>query len=155
MTGSKLRLRYKRLGVVCLVALGVGAVARPLLAEAAPFALVIKVVHGRMVGASVDPKLKKLARSLSALKFKSLTLKDEVRLELDIGSAGRMQLPDRHWMQVKARGATDEGKLRLEIHVEELEFVATVVIAQGATVVVRGPPFEDGTLVLVVSRPVK
>jgi len=123
-------------------------------AQAAPsHALDIKVIHATAGGEHVDPRIKKLAAELKTLKkFTAFALKDEATMELPLGSSGRMQLPGKQWMSVQAKAMTAQGKLRLEILVEKGKFKTIVAVAAGATVMVRGPSFEDGTLVLAVIR---
>lgn len=122
-------------------------------AAATPYPLEVKVVHGSHKGDTVDPKLGELAKTLTKkLKFTSLKLLDQAQFKLIPGSAGRMQLPNREWMHVTAKGMQGPN-LRVEIAVEKLEFKATVLIPAGATVAVRGPDFNGGTLILAVSRP--
>ena len=114
--------------------------------------LIVQVVHASQTGTHVHPKLKKLSEQLRPLKFTSLKLRDEAVLKLPVGSAGRMQLPGGEWMTVLPTNLSDAGKLRLVIEVKKLAFKTTVVVDAGATVVARGPAFEDGILVLSVTR---
>lgn len=116
----------------------------------------VKVILAQPKG-QVDPKLKELAKQLRALKFDSYQLKDEAKFSLELGSSGRMQLPGGEWMTIQALELVDDpkdgtGLLRTIIEVEKLEFKATVQIGAGATVVVRGPGFGKGTLILAVTR---
>ncbi len=142
-------LRISPFLVALAAALGLSVALR---AEPKTHELEILVVHGRTTGNQVDKRLKKLAKELEPLKFKSLKLADKATFKLALGSSGRMQLPGKEWMTVRALGLTPDGKLRVEIEVKKLEFKATVAIAAGARVAVRGPAFEDGTLILAVKR---
>ena len=120
---------------------------------AAKHELSVQVIYASADASAVDPKLEKLAKQLAALKFKSYRLKDQARFALEIGSSGRMQLPGGEWMELRALDVVaDEQMLRVVLAVKKLDFEATVSIAPGATVVVRGPPFEAGTLILAVTR---
>lgn len=124
----------------------------PRVAEAAPVKLNIKVIHAHNKGKKIDPKLKKLAKQFASLRFTAFELKDEASLNLEIGSSGSVQLPGEEWMKITTRSLED-NKLRLEFVVEKLKFKTTAVIAAGATLAVGGPPFEDGSLILAVTRP--
>jgi len=64
-----------------------------------------------------------------------------------------MQLPNGEWMVVKPLGLEADGKLKLELSAEKLKFKTTVAIGPGATLVVGGPPFDGGALIVAVSRP--
>ena len=122
-------------------------------AEAAPNRLSVQVILARKTDGPVDPKLQKLAQQLKKLKFKSFQLKDHAQFNLEIGASGRMQLPGGQWMNVSAKGLAKKGKmLRTDISVENAEFRTTVLISKGATVVVKGPPFKGGTLILAIKR---
>jgi hypothetical protein len=94
-----------------------------------------------------------MVKSFPKLGFNAYELKDEATLQLELGSAGRIQLPNREWMSVRAKQLTPDGKLRLELAVEELKFKTTVTITEGATLAVGGPSFGDGALILAITRP--
>ncbi len=116
--------------------------------------LSVRVIHGASGPVHIDPALTSLAKDLKLLKFTAYRLKDEATFKLAAGSSGRMQLPGSEWMQVQVVGPTDDGKhLRLLLAVEKLEFKAQVAVATGATLILRGPDFQGGTLILAVSRP--
>jgi len=118
-----------------------------------PQVLTTKIIHATKGAATIDPRLKDLAKELKPLEFTSYVLTDEADLTIELGSVGRMQLPGGEWMNVRAIGEVPgKGLLRVSIAVDKLEFKATVGIAEGATVVLRGPPFRDGTLVLALTR---
>jgi hypothetical protein len=121
-------------------------------AEAAPVKLEIKVIHAHNQGTEIDPKLVKLVKQFASLRFSSFQLKDEASFNLEIGASGRLQLPGGEWMRLNAKSLEAE-KLRLELAVKKLRFKSTVVIADGATLAVGGPAFEDGALILAVTRP--
>lgn len=118
--------------------------------------LTVKVIHATKSNAVVDPKLKELAKDLKELKelkFTSYRLEDEAKFELELQTSGRMQLPDGEWLTIRPTEVlAAKGMLRIIIEVEKLEFKATVAIARGATVVVPGPPFKNGRLLLAVTR---
>jgi hypothetical protein len=124
----------------------------PRAAEAAPVKLNIKVIHAHNKDKKIDPRLKKLAKQFASLRFTAFDLKDEANFNLEIGASGSMQLPGGEWMKINTK-ALWEDKLRLELVVDKLKFKSTVVIADGATLAVGGPAFDDGSLILAVSRP--
>jgi hypothetical protein len=144
-----MRRSIERLSLV--VATLLALVAAPARA-AEPVHLGIKVIHAHNRDATVDPKLKDLVKEFSSLKFKAYALKDEAMFNLELGSAGRMQLPTKDWMTVRPRELSADGKLRIEMEVEKIKFKTTVAIGPGATLAVGGPPFEDGALILAVTR---
>jgi hypothetical protein len=121
-------------------------------ALAAPSDLKVRVIRASNTGKGVDAKLADLAKELAALKFDTLELADEASFKLEVGAQGRMQMPGKEWMTVKSESVAPDGKLRLAIAVEKLEFKAVVAVDAGATVAVRGPDFQGAPLILVVTR---
>ncbi len=141
----------------CLVALSVGARQ----AHAAEHELKVAVAHASHSGNEIHPTLVDIAKSLRQLfeqrginfEFKSLRLKDEAVFKIVLGSSGRMQLPNGKWMTIEAASLdASKGMLKLAIAVEKLDFKATVGIAAGATAVLPGPDYQDGRLILVITR---
>ena len=124
----------------------------PHAALAAPVKLNIKVIHAHNQGKKIDPRLKKLAKQFASLRFTAFELKDEANFNLEIGASGSMQLPGGEWMKINTK-ALWEDKLRLELVVDKLKFKSTVVIADGATLAVGGPAFDNGSLILAITRP--
>lgn len=114
--------------------------------------LSIKVIHAHNRGQQIDPKLAELVREFAGLKFTAYELKDEATFALELGSAGRMQLPNGEWMLIRPKDLVEGGKLRLEMEAEKLKFKTLVAVAPGATLAVGGPPFEGGALILAVTR---
>ena len=133
------------------VGLGVALAARG--AEAAPVSVELKIIHAHNKSKTIDPKIQALAHQLQKLAFTGYTLKDEAVLSLELSAAGRMQLPNGEWLVVTPLALETDGKLKLELAVEKLKFKTTVAIAPGATLVVGGPAFDGGALIVAVSRP--
>jgi len=119
---------------------------------AAPVRLDVKVIYATNKTVGVDPKLKKLAREFSSLKFTGYELKDESTLVLELGSSGRVQLPTKDWLTVRPRELVDDGKLRIDLEIEKIKLKTTSTIARDGTLAIGGPAFEDGTLILVITR---
>jgi hypothetical protein len=121
-------------------------------AHAAGHKLAIRVVHASNVSQKVDAKLQDLAKELAALKFTSFELKDEATFELENGAVGRMQLPSKQWMTVTPLGLSADGKLKIDLAVKDLKFKTTVALGPGATLAVGGPAYQEGALILAVTR---
>ena len=120
------------------------------IAVATPAALTVKVIHASTQGSQIDPKLEKLAKELAALKFSSFRLHEEAKLSLGVNDTTRMRLPGGQWMGLRHVKAAD-AKLRLEIEIKKMQFKTTVAIAPGATVALRGPAYDGGTLILAIT----
>ncbi len=117
-----------------------------------PVALGVKVIYAHNKATGIDPKLKKLAKDLSSLKFTAYELKDEAQLSLELGSTGRVQLPTKEWLFVKPRDIDQWGKLRVDLEVEKIKLKTTSIIAKDGTLAIGGPAYQDGTLILAISR---
>lgn len=140
-----LRRTTHMLGVIVL-SLGLASVA-----HASTAMLQLKVIHAHNRGHTIDPRLKSLAKEFTRLSFTSYELKDEASFKLDVGAAFRMQLPSKAWMVIRARDRAADGKMRLDIEVEQLKFKTTAIIAEGATLAVGGPEHDGGTLILALT----
>ncbi|HSI02909.1 MAG: hypothetical protein ACAI38_00220 [Myxococcota bacterium] len=119
---------------------------------AEPVTLGVKVIYAHNKATGIDPKLKKLAKDLSSLKFTAYELKDEAQLSLELGATGRVQLPTKEWLFVKPRDIDQYGKLRVDLEIEKIKLKTTSIIAKDGTLAIGGPAFQDGTLILAISR---
>lgn len=113
--------------------------------------LSIKVIHAKKGERFVDRRLRALVKDLRGLPFSSYTLKDEATLKLELGSTGRLQLPNQAWMSVTPR-SLDNKKLRLDLEVKDYKFKTTVSIQSGKTLALGGPRYDGGILILAVTR---
>jgi hypothetical protein len=121
-------------------------------ARADPVTLGVKIIYAHNKATGIDPKLKKLAKDLSSLKFTAYELKDEAQLSLELGATGRVQLPTKEWLYVKPRDIDQYGKLRVDLEVEKIKLKTTSTIAKDGTLAIGGPAYHDGTLILAISR---
>lgn len=140
-----------------LLTLVVGLLAAPLALaaganEQTKHALRLRVIHAHSADTEVDASLKSLVRDLKALRFTGYRLKDEAVFKLALKSNGRLQLPTGDWMTVMVDTITQDGRLRITLAVKNLDFKVTANIAAKARVVIPGPTYEGGRLVLAVER---
>ncbi len=133
--------------VLALVLLGAPAVAR----AAAPVVLDVKVIHAHNKSAVVDPRIAGIVKDLGALKYTGYELKDQATFNLEPKAVGRMRLPSGAWLTLTPLDVSDD-KLRLELEVKELKFKTVVSIAKGATLAIGGPAYDQGALILAVTR---
>lgn len=112
----------------------------------------IQVIHATRGAPHIDVGLEKLVQSFSSLDFTAYRLKDEMKIEVRLGSSTRVQLPNGMWMQVQAKASKQPGMLQLGISADKPKFKTTVNVKKGATIAVGGPPFEQGSLIFSITR---
>ena len=112
----------------------------------------IQVIHASHDGNQIDPKLTKLVKGFSNLDFTSYSLKDEMKIDVQLGASTRVQLPNKMWMQVQASASKQPGMIQLGISSDKPRFKTKVNIRSGATIAVGGPPFEKGSLIFAITR---
>jgi hypothetical protein len=117
-----------------------------------PVHLDVKIIYAHNKATGIDPKLKKLAKDLSSLKFTAYELKDEASLALELGATGRVQLPTKEWLLVRPRDIDANDKLRVDLEIEKIKLKTTSTIAKDGTLAIGGPAYQDGTLIIAISR---
>ena len=137
---------------ISCVALGIFFLTASVVHAEEKFPLTVRIILGKKTGNEVDPRLKDLVREFGALKFSSYSLHHEAHFDLQTGAAARVGLTDGTSAQVLVKGLAGE-RLRLEISVEKKNIKATVAVAAGATVVIRGPDIPNGAMIIVITRP--
>lgn len=112
----------------------------------------VKVIYAHSGLPHVDPGLRLLVKDLGRLNYSAYQLRDEAIFNLEADSASRLQLPNSAWLSLTAHDLTEGGRLRLEIEVVEMEFQTSVALASGATLVVGGAPYAEGSLLVAITR---
>jgi hypothetical protein len=126
--------------------------AAPLVASAAtPVTLDVKIIHAHNKSTQIDPRIAAIVKDLGALKFTGYDLKDQATFTLEPKSVGRMRLPSGAWLTLTPLDFSDD-KLRLELEIKDLRFKTVVTINKGATLAIGGPPYDQGALILAVTR---
>jgi hypothetical protein len=140
------------LSVVCFVVVGFSLSATAQSAQG-HHDIQLDVIYASAHEQHIDPKLQEVATQLQKLPYTSYRLKDRISLKLKVKAKSRLQLPSKHWLRIEAVEITqDRQRLRLKIEFNYKKFKTTVAIAKGARVILRGPPYEQGTLILAVRR---
>ena len=111
----------------------------------------VQIIYASHDTAGTDPRLRGLVKSFGGLRYESYQLRDEATFSLEAGTAGRMQLPNRAWLSLRPQGMGEDGRVRLELEVDDLQLKSTLALAPGATVAVGGPRFAEGALILAVT----
>jgi hypothetical protein len=112
----------------------------------------IQVIHASHIGKQVDAPIQKLVQTFTNLDFTSYPLKDEMKIEVQLGASTRVQLPNKMWMQVQAKSSPQAGMIQLGISSDKPKFKTKVNIRPGATIAVGGPPFDKGSLIFAITR---
>ena len=112
----------------------------------------IQVIHASHIGKQVDAPIQKLVQSFTNLDFTSYSLKDEMRIEVQLGASTRVQLPNKMWMQIQAQPSSQPGMVQLGVSSQKPKFKTKVNIRSGATIAVGGPPFDKGSLIFAITR---
>lgn len=148
MTRSLLRLGALALLAASVLAPGLAA------AQAADerYDIEIRVVSAQPGEARVDPALKRYQRDFEAMPYKSFTLLDSHSKTLRRGETVSMQFPGagNRFMKVKANGMKDQ-KLSFAIAIDPLRFKTSVRIPDSGTLIVGGPSYEKGVILLAVT----
>lgn len=114
--------------------------------------LLVRVIYAHNQRTHVDKELKKLVESFPKKDFSAFELRDHATFQMALHSRSRMQLPNKKWMSITALDVSAEGKIRIRLESKALKFKTVVSIAKGGTVAVGGPKFENGVLILAVTR---
>ena len=126
-----------------------GAAASP-----APVTVEIGVVAASSMGSSVDPSLSSLRTKLQSMfNYSSYKLLNRMRRTLAIGETGDFNLPGNRTMRVTPVNAP-VNKVRFAVQIMEgggTLLATTLGLSRGGMVLVAGPPYQSGVLILLIS----
>jgi hypothetical protein len=136
--------------VVSVVLIGVGTV---LPARAEVFHIEVRVILASNSDEGFDPRLLDLKKDLLSLNYMSFQLLDNLGLAVDRGTTGKIRIPGGRSMELTP---TDFEKGKINMNVKILEKGASLLttrirIENHGTVILGGPPFQQGFLVLAVT----
>ncbi|GAB4236812.1 MAG: hypothetical protein OHK0028_13870 [Deltaproteobacteria bacterium] len=114
----------------------------------------VGAVYASNEGASVDPALGTIRGKLGSMfNYTSYRMLDRKRRTLDVGETGEFDLPGRRTM--RATPLPSQGnKVRLSIRISEgpKNLLATTIgLSRGGMVLVGGPSYQSGVLILIIS----
>ena len=113
----------------------------------------IKVVLADRNSTEIDPEVREMAAGLQGvLKYTGFHLVKDVSLNLAKGAHDEVTLPPQRKMHLQFKGYEGQhARLKLSIieHQEEI-FQTTVLLVDGGSVLIGGPPLEGGVLILKV-----
>lgn len=128
---------------------GIGAAA-----SGPPVTVDVGVVLASQEGATVDPALSSIQGKLrSMFNYTSYRMVDRQKRLLAVGETGEFVLPGDRSMRVTPSPSRGQ-KVRLAVEIREggKNLIATTLgLSRGGMVLVGGPSFQNGVLILIIS----
>ena len=119
-----------------------------------PVGIDIGVVLASNEGKSMDPALSSLKDTLSSMfNYSSYRMVDRLKRTLAVGETGEFSLPGNRSMRVTPVPAKGD-KVRLAVQILEGSrnlLTTTLGLTRGGMVLVGGPPYQRGVLILIIS----
>jgi hypothetical protein len=135
--------------LAALLVAGAGEAATP-----GPVTVDIGVVVASNEGASVDPALSSLRAKLQSMfTYSSYRMLDRMKRSLAVGETGDFALPGGRSMRLSPVPASG-NKVRLAVQLTEGGrnlLTTTLGLSRGGMVVVGGPPYQSGVMILLIS----
>jgi hypothetical protein len=134
--------------VLLLVVAGSGT------AAAEPVTVDIGVVFASNEGSVVDPALSALRAKLQSMfTYSSYRMLDRMKRPLEVGETGDFALPGGRNLRLSPVSAPAK-KVRLAVQLTEGGrnlLTTTLGLSRGGMVVVGGPPYQSGVMILLIS----
>lgn len=122
-------------------------------AAAQVFNTEVRVILASNSDRGFDPRLLDLKRDLLALNYMSFQLVDETGLSLQQGMTGKVNIPGTRVLELTPENFK-EGKIEMKVRVVQggSSLLKTRIrIENHGTVIIGGPPYASGFLVLAVT----
>ncbi|NOY52752.1 MAG: hypothetical protein GXP58_03940 [Deltaproteobacteria bacterium] len=122
-------------------------------ADAGVFHIDVQVILASNSDEGFDPRLLALKKDLLALNYISFQLLDSQGLAVERGETGRLQVPGGRVMEVTPERFS-KGKILLRVRINQGEssiLTTRLRIEDHGTVILGGPPYRHGFLVLAVT----
>lgn len=111
----------------------------------------IRVIHATKDGTRVDPGVVDLKADLAQLAFTSFRLLDGHTKTVFDREVVALEFPGSRWLEVRTRGVAKDGSLKVSMKVRDLKFKAKAKVGAGSTVLLGGPPHQNGSIILAVT----
>ena len=111
----------------------------------------IRVIHATKDGTRVDPGVVDLKADLAQLAFTSFKLLDGHTKTVFDREVVALEFPGSRWLEVRTRGVAKDGSLKVSMKVRDLKFKAKAKVGAGSTVLLGGPPHQNGSIILAVT----
>lgn len=119
-----------------------------------PVGIDVGVVVASNEGTAMDPALSSLKDKLSSMfSYSSYRMVDRLKRTLAVGETGEFGLPGNRSMRVTPVPAKGD-KVRLAVQITEGSrnlLTTTLGLTRGGMVLVGGPPYQQGVLILIIS----
>ena len=112
----------------------------------------LTVVEATATGA-VDKELARLRTDLARFKLQGFKVRDKVIMALRDGSAGKVKLPNKAWVEANVETDPKKGDARIRLFSDNPKFSTVLKLKSGGRLIVGGPKFADGVLVFVLENP--
>jgi hypothetical protein len=123
-------------------------------ASAEAVAVDIGVVVASHEGTVIDPALSALKPKLQSMfPYSSYRMIDRMRKTLAVGETGEFSLPGNRTIRVTP-APPSRARIRLDVQVMEGArnlLTTTLGMSRGGMVIVAGPPYRSGVLILLIS----
>ena len=120
----------------------------------APVAIDVGVVVASHEGTTTDPALSSIRNQLQSMfNYSSYRMVDRLKRTLSVGETGEFGLPGGRSMRVTPVPAEGD-KVRLAVQIREAErnlLSTTLGLSRGGMVIVGGPSYQKGVLILIIS----
>jgi hypothetical protein len=120
----------------------------------APVAVDVGVVVASQEGPTMDPALASIRNQLQSMfNYSSYRMVDRLKRTLSVGETGEFGLPGDRSMRVTPVPAKG-NKVRLAVRITEggrNMLTTTLGLSRGGMVIVGGPPYQKGVLILIIS----
>jgi hypothetical protein len=114
----------------------------------------VGAVYASNQGSSIDPALRHIRGKIQSMfNFTSYRMLDRKRQTLAVGESGDFELPGQRSMRVSPLPSRP-NKVRLSIRIEEAGknlLTTTLGMPRGGMVLVGGPSYEAGVLILIIA----
>lgn len=111
----------------------------------------VTVIHASKKGHKVDARLRGLKRQLASFAFTSYKLLSQRSVSVGFGQTGKVSLPGGRVLKVVPERRDKGGKLKVRLTIAHL-VDTTYAIAQGGTLIIGGPRYKGGVLILAVTQ---
>ncbi len=122
-------------------------------ADAEVFNTEVRIILASNSDRGFDPRLLDLKNDLLALNYMSFQLLDQVGIALKKGETGRLKIPGKRTLELTPT-AFDQRKISMQVRMTEKGsslLNTRIRIENHGTVIIGGPSYEVGFLVLAVT----